>query len=87
MDKYRGKMAIEGGWDSQGACSLLGATQEQLNEEMQRCMKEYGPKPGFILLITLMNENGNSLLVGDERMPALEEEYERCNKELIGKIC
>lgn len=74
LDTYAGKMVIEGGWDSSGPASLLGASEDMLREETRRCLTEY-KKPGFIFCPVIMNERGNSLLVGDDRLPAIEEEW------------
>ncbi len=75
-DKYRGKLVVEGGWDTTGPCSWVGATVEQAIEEAQRCVREYGPNGGFIMQITLMNERGNSLRVGDPRLEAILKEWQ-----------
>lgn len=76
LDKYRGRLAIEGGWDSSGPASYLWADEEMIREEVRRCMTEY-KKPGFILMPTLLNERGNSLFVGDERLTSLEDEWRK----------
>ena len=74
-EKYRGKLVVEGGWDTTGPCSWAGATTEQAIEEARRCVREYGPGGGYILQITLMNERGNSLRVGDPRLEAVLKEW------------
>lgn len=84
LDKYKGKMCIEGGWDTQGPASFIGAPRELIVQETRRCMMEYGSKPGYSLLPQLINEKGNALIVEDDRIPALIAEYNRCNKELYG---
>ncbi len=85
LDKYEGKLVVEGGWDTQGACSQIGATQEDLIKEADRCMSEYGTKKGFSLFIILMNERGNAIMVGDERMPLVNEELAKWDEKLFGK--
>lgn len=82
--RFKGRLVIEGGWDSEGPCSLISATEEDLREEVRRNMREYGKNGGFILCPVLLNEKGNSLIVGDERMPALFDEYEK-TKYCIGE--
>lgn len=77
QERFKGRLVIEGGWDSEGPCSMISATEEDLREEVRRNMKEYGKNGGFILCPTLLNEKGNSLLIGDDRMPALFDEYEK----------
>ena len=66
-----------GGWDTEGPCSFIGATEEQLREEVRRNMETYGKNGGFILVPVLLNEKGNSMMVGDDRLPALMDEYEK----------
>ena len=73
-------MAIEGGWDSQGAVSRIGSTIEECIAETNRCREEYGNKPGFIFSPILINERGNSLFVGDERMDAIMEEWGKISR-------
>ena len=80
LEKYQGKFIIEGGWDSQGAVSHIGSSVEECIAETHRCMKEYGSKPGFIFSPILINERGNSLFVGDERLDAVLEEWKKINK-------
>lgn len=63
-----GKMAVEGGWDPHCPASYLGASVELLEEETRRCMNAY-KRPGYIFLPFVLNERGNSMVVGDERMP------------------
>lgn len=59
---------IEGGWDTSGPASYIGATTEDLIEEAKRCAGMYGQKGNYILMPLLMNENGNALIVGDSRL-------------------
>ncbi len=63
-----GRMAVEGGWNPHCEASYLNAPVELLEEETRRCMREY-KRPGFIFLPFVLNEKGNSMVVGDERMP------------------
>lgn len=77
QERFRGRLVIEGGWDTEGPCSLIGASADDLRAEVRRNMEEYGRNGGFILLPTILNQKGNSLIVGDDRMPALLDEYEK----------
>lgn len=63
-----GRMTVEGGWDPHCAASYLGADVSLLEEETRRCMETY-KRPGYIFLPFVLNERGNSMVVGDERMP------------------
>ena len=73
LEKYKGRLIVEGGWDSSGPVSYLGASTEDVIAEAIRCAKEYGPSQNYIMTPILMNENGNSMLVGDPRLaPMLE---------------
>lgn len=65
---FHGRLVVEGGWDTTGPCSMMDGTVEEAVEEAKRCAREYGPDYGFIMQITLMNKNGNSLRVGDPRL-------------------
>lgn len=80
LDKYKGRFAIEGGWDSQGAVSRIGSTIEECIAETHRCREAYGDKPGFIFSPILINERGNSLFVGDERMDAIVTEWKKIGR-------
>ena len=71
-EKVRGRMVIEGGWDTTGPVSMPGGTVEMALEEAKRCAEEYGPGGGFILMIILLNEKGNALRVGDPRLDAIQ---------------
>lgn len=67
-EKYRGRLVVEGGWDTTGPCSFRDGTVEAAVEEAKRCIREYGSDGGFIMQITLLNAEGNSLRVGDARL-------------------
>jgi len=67
LDNY--PLALEGGWSTQGACSALDATEEQVAEETLRCMTEY-KKDGYVFWPQLINERGGSWVVGDDRLGA-----------------
>ncbi len=41
MKKYPDRLVVEGGWDSQGPASYIGASAEDLIEETERCLREY----------------------------------------------
>ncbi|SHI03737.1 Uroporphyrinogen decarboxylase (URO-D) [Sporobacter termitidis DSM 10068] len=66
--EFYGRLVIEGGWDTSGPCSYNEATVEVAIAEAKRCIEEYGPNGGFILQPTIMNERGNSSVVGDPRL-------------------
>ena len=75
LDNYGRRIAMIGGWDSQGPCSWLGEndTDEALRREARRCMTEY-KKPGFILSPLVMGPNG--MVMGDPRMNSIKEVWE-----------
>lgn len=66
--EFYGRLVIEGGWDTSGPCSYNDGTVEMAISEAKRCISEYGPNGGYIMQPILMNENGNSLRVGDPRL-------------------
>ncbi len=80
LEKYQGQLIVEGGWDSSGPASYVGASLEELIEEAKRCARVYGQKGNFILMPTLLNENGNSLIVGDPRLGPMLEAFNEVNK-------
>lgn len=80
LTKYKGRLIVEGGWDSSGPASYIGATEEAIIEEVKRCALQYAPKGNFILLPTLLNENGNALMVGDPRLPTLVNTWHQYDK-------
>lgn len=75
QERFNGRMVIEGGWDTVGKCSQLGSSADEIRAETRRAINEYGPRKGFILQPTLLNERGNSLFVGDDRLAGLFEEW------------
>lgn len=81
LQKYHGKLVVEGGWDSQGLPGMVQADEETVRKETRRCMESYGKYQGFILSPTMFNEKGNSVLVGDERLDYVKNEWEKCCKE------
>lgn len=76
LDKYQGKISMEGGWDTTGMPSRIQATPEEIRAEVRRCLTEY-KKPGFLLWPSIINEKGNSVLVGDPRLEDLRDEWEK----------
>ena len=75
--KFAGRLVIEGGWDSSGRPGCIDATEDEIRAETIRSMEEYGKNGGFILLPAMFNERGNSVVVGDDRFPAVVEEWEK----------
>jgi hypothetical protein len=80
MKKYQGQLIVEGGWDSSGPASYIGASTEEVVRETIRCAKQYGKYGNFILFPTLLNENGNSLFVGDSRLGSMLEAWHGVEK-------
>lgn len=80
MDKYKGRLIVEGGWDSSGPASYIGASTEEVVAEAIRCAKQYGKHGNFILFPTLLNENGNSLFVGDSRLAPMIQAWHEVEK-------
>ena len=77
LQKYKGKLVVEGGWDSQGEPSMITADEAIVRAETKRCMETYGKYPGFILSPVMFNERGNSVLVGDDRFAFIEDEWKK----------
>jgi hypothetical protein len=50
LDRYGGRIAFEGGWDSTGRPGLPNATARELYAEAERCFREYGGKAGYIFM-------------------------------------
>ena len=75
QEKYRGRMIIEGGWDSSGLPGMISATEDDIRAEVRRNIEEYGRNGGFILCPVMMNERGQANVVGDDRLDALMDEY------------
>lgn len=76
--RFKGRLVIEGGWDSEGPCSREEAGEEEARAEVRRNMEEYGKNGGFIFLPVLLSAAGNSVITGgDRRMPFILDEYEK----------
>lgn len=80
QEKFKGRLLVEGGWDSSGSASYNGASTEEVIAEEVRCAKEYGQKGNFIIMPILMNENGNSMMVGDPRIAPMIEAWHQVDK-------
>ncbi|WP_415534996.1 uroporphyrinogen decarboxylase family protein [Dehalobacter sp. 4CP] len=80
LTKYHGRLIVEGGWDTSGPASYIGAPVEAIIEETKRCAEQYGKKGNFILFPVLMNEKGHAFMTGDERIPALMKTWHEVNK-------
>lgn len=65
MERYKGKLIVEGGWDNQSPCSQPEATEEMLEKELKRCREEYGKTGNFIVLPAILTKQGNVMAVGD----------------------
>ena len=80
MEKYQGRLIVEGGWDTSGPVSYVGASLESVINEAIRCAKQYGKYGNFILQPLLINENGNSMIVGDPRLGPMLEAWHKVDK-------
>ena len=74
LDRFKGKLAIDGGWNTSGPASRIDASEELVREETRRCLTQY-KTPGYIFTPALMNERGNAFFVGDERIDAVIDEW------------
>lgn len=77
QEKYRGKLVIEGGFDSNSTICLDSATGEDWREETRRCAREYGANGGFAFMPFIITSKGNAFAVGDPRCADLLDEYEK----------
>ncbi len=77
--KYGNRLIIEGGWDTQGRPGTPEATEQEIVDEVVRCVDTYGKFGNYIMLPVMFNEKGNSLVVGDSRLPALAATFARVN--------
>ncbi|AFV03429.1 hypothetical protein UNSWDHB_2585 [Dehalobacter sp. UNSWDHB] len=80
LEKYKGRLIVEGGWDTSGPVSYINASTEAVIAEAERCAKEYGQKGNYIFTPVLINENGNSLIVGDPRLAPMAEAWHKIDK-------
>lgn len=80
MEKYKGRFIVEGGWDSSGPVSYMGASTEEVVAEAVRCAQQYGKYGNFILMPILINENGNSMFGGDSRLEPMIEAWHAVEK-------
>ncbi len=71
MERHGNRLIVDGGWDSACPASHLQATTEQVLGEGRRCLDEYAKYDSFMLYPVLINERGNAVMVGDERLDAL----------------
>ena len=57
MEKYKGKLIVEGGWDTSGPASFESAADEEIVEETKRCLREYGKYDNFIFFPSIVNSD------------------------------
>jgi hypothetical protein len=69
--KYRGLLTIEGGWDTTGPPSSIGASLETIIEAAKHSINTYGVNKGYICSPYIVNERGPAQLVGDKRFDEL----------------
>lgn len=56
QEKYGDKIAIIGGYDTNGRAGLEAATNEEIEMEVKRCIETYGPRGSYIFMgFRLMN--------------------------------
>ena len=77
MERFGNKLLVDGGWDSSGPPSYVNASIEEVIEETKRCLREYSGYRNFIMSPTLLNEKGNALRVGDDRLPYIIQAWEQ----------
>lgn len=65
LEKYAGRLVVEGGWDNQAPCSWEDATEELLDAELIRCREEYGKHANYIICPTIITRQGNVMVIGD----------------------
>ncbi|MGI6217667.1 MAG: uroporphyrinogen decarboxylase family protein [Coriobacteriales bacterium] len=75
QERFKGQLVIEGCWNSSGRPGFIDATEEEVRAETRRCLSEYGSKGGYILRPVIFNERGNSVIVGDDRLKAVADEW------------
>ena len=72
QDKYGDRLCIHGGWDSYGAASQPGASEEDIRAEVRRCIDTYGAKGNYMLF---------PIIFGDPADPMTELKKSWCRDE------
>lgn len=72
MKKYPDKLVVEGGWNSQGPASYVGASPEDIEEETKRCLREYACFNNFSFMPVVLTATGNAFERSQELSLALE---------------
>lgn len=63
MKKHRGKLCLEGGWDTSGRPGCPDVTEEEIRAEVRRNVEDYGKNGGnLIVLPMLVSEAGNAMI-------------------------
>ncbi len=55
-EKYGDQLCIHGGWDSYGRATQVDATEQEIREEVRRCIDTYGGHGGFMLFPILFGD-------------------------------
>jgi len=48
--RFRGRMAVAGGYDTNGLPGRVDATEEEMRAEVRRCIKDYGSEPNYLFM-------------------------------------
>ena len=75
QEKYRGKLVIEGGWDTAGRPGQVDSSIEECMEEALRCIREYGPGMGYFCWPVIMGASGDTFQL-DPRLTKIIEEWD-----------
>lgn len=73
-EKYKGRLALVGGWDSQGPAGWPDATEEMVREEVRKCIDTYAPDGGFIFWASVYGDPEDQQVQSTKRW--ISEEYE-----------
>ena len=73
-EKYKGRLALSGCWDSQGRMSFPSTGEEEIRAAVRECIDTFAPGGGFCFSAAVMGRPGDQLTADKNRWIA--EEYE-----------
>lgn len=65
LEKYGDSIAVIGGYDSNGRPGQPGASAEEVEAEVKRCIEEYGGAPNYIMMGFMLTETGSDRSFAD----------------------
>jgi hypothetical protein len=71
LDKYGGRLAFEGGFNTNGRAAMEDATIEEVETEVNRCYDEFGGKKGYVFFGSNLKSTSDPQAAIEAMMPII----------------